>query len=568
MPVAKHRDGQGRKLFLLPVAVAAVLAVIASPAMAQTIVPTSISVGAASNVCSGGSENFPVSITLPPEGVADKVDVFLLFDDTGSFAGFVPTVADIFSGLVTDLESALPGVEFGFGVGRFEDFGGPGNNFSGDQTDARPFTLNQPIITATTAGGSSARDTLINDALARTAPGFGGDGPETDIEGLYQMATGAGFDGDGNGSTLDSGPAGDATTQTSPGDSGDVPAFSSNVASASGTLGGAGWRSGALHLTILATDVSSVSPFPAGSPIPATITGTGGSEPVEAFASNTTTPGDSRFGFVSDSKTASGNTVSGAVAPLGAAAVQNTVTALNSLGIRVLGMGPDAAPTTSTGPSFDESVLLSALARLTGALDATNTPLVFDTSVSSSDLAAAIADAIEASVTAPVDIGLTTTTLPSGLSFAYTPPVVTDVGPDETASFTVTLTGNGSAISGAFDINFVDVASGAVLGAIPVTVSCEDGGEDVTAPSCAKVAFNRRTGRTTLEMQDTESGLASITVLRSRNATVTIPPFTVGTTDPVRVIVQKINPGPASAKLEVLDVAGNTTVCNSKGTIL
>ena len=551
------------------VAVFAAVALIAPSAVAQTIVPTNIDVGAGSPVCDGGSEEFPVSITLPPGGVADKVDVFLLFDDTGSFAGFVPTVADIFSGLVTDLESTVPGVEFGFGVGRFEDYGGPGTDFSSEASQGRPFTLNQPIVTAATAGGSSARDTLINDALERTAPGFGGDSPETDIEGLYQVATGAGFDGDGNGSTLDSGPAGDATTQTSPGDSGDVPAFSSNVAPASGTLGGAGWRSGALHLTILATDVSSVSPFPAGSPIPATITGTGGSEPVEAFASSSTTAGDSRFGFVSDSKTFSGNTIAGAVAPSEAAAVQDTVSALNSLGIRVLGMGPDAAPTTSTGPSFDESVLLSALARLTGALDDTDTPLVFDTSVSSSDLATAIADAIETSVTEPVDIGLTTTALPAGLSFAYAPPVVTDVGPDETASFTVTLTGDGSAISGGFDINFVDVASGAVLGAIPVTVGCEGGEEDVTAPSCEKVAFDRRAGRTTLEMQDTESGLASINVLSSQNATVTVPPFAIGTTDPVQVTIQRINRRPrASAVLEVTDVAGNTTVCDIRGRTL
>ncbi len=93
--------------------------------------------------------------------------------------------------------------------------------------------------------------------------------------------------------------------------------------------------------------------------------------------------------------------------------------------------------------------------------------------------------------------------------------------------------------------------------------------DDVTPPSCVKVAFNRGTGRTTLEMQDTESGLASITLLSSRNATVTIPPFTVGTTDPVQVTVERIKARTQhSAVLEVRDVAGNTTVCNSRGRIL
>ena len=65
---------------------------------------------------------------------------------------------------------------------------------------------------------------------------------------------------------------------------------------------------------------------------------------------------------------------------LGSATVQATVTALNGLGIRVLGMGPGAGPTAAPGPSFGEDVLLSALARLTGAVDGGGVPLVFDTS--------------------------------------------------------------------------------------------------------------------------------------------------------------------------------------------
>ena len=226
-----------------------------------------------------------------------------------------------------------------------------------EDATGRPFTLlNQPIITATGAGGAAARDTLINDALARTAPGLGGDDPESAVEGLVQTATGIGFDGDGDGSTLDSGPAGLAATPLNPGTSGDVPAFSSNVAPTSGTLGAAGWRSDTLRLTILATDICPVAAFPAGASIPATITGAGAvSVPVSAFACSSTTPGDSRFGFVSNSKTTAGNTVSGAVVPSEAGTVQGTLDALNTLGIRVLGMGPDAGPTDSTGPATDAS---------------------------------------------------------------------------------------------------------------------------------------------------------------------------------------------------------------------
>ncbi len=444
-----------------------------SEVFASDVEPSSINVTGNSDVCLGNSQKFSVSITLPTTSINEKVDVFLLFDDTGSFADFIPTVRSIFSNLVSTLEATVPGIDFGFGVGRFEDYGGPGTGFSLDDATARPFILSQPIITATDAGGDLERDTLISAALLRTAPGFGGDKPEAAIaEGLYQIATGIGFDGDGNGNTSGSGPAGASSTQISPGTSGDVPAFSSNVAPTSGTLGGVGWRSDALHLVILATDVCTIAAFPTGTTFPTTITGVGGSEPHTTFTCSTDT-GTDRFGFVSNSKTSEDNTVIDAVVPTGAGTVQNTIDALNALGIRVIGMGPEAAPTNAAGPSFDESVVLSSLARLTGAIDDSGNPLVFSTSVSLSDLSTSIVDAISTIVTLPVDISLKTSTLPLGLSFDFTPPIVT-TALGETASFMVKLTGDGTSISGPFNINFLDINSFSVLGKIPSTISCDD----------------------------------------------------------------------------------------------
>ncbi|MFM8222852.1 MAG: hypothetical protein ACKOJF_28415, partial [Planctomycetaceae bacterium] len=143
------------------------------------------------------------------------------------------------------LQTSLPGVDLGFGVGRFEEYG----NFAWEYGTGRPFILNQPIVAASTSGYLGA----IQAALDRTTPGYGGDGPETDIEALYQVVTGLGFDGDNNGSVLDSGVAGPAATQLNPGTSGDVPSFASfqadtanNVLPAAGTVGGAGFRAGAL----------------------------------------------------------------------------------------------------------------------------------------------------------------------------------------------------------------------------------------------------------------------------------------------------------------------------------
>ena len=444
---------------------------------AQTVSPANITIGPSSAVFSGGSQTNPVQICLPFGSTSDKVDVFLLFDDTGSFQDKVPQVTNIFSQLVASLEQAMPGVEFGFGVGRLEDFGGPGVNFSTgspislDPPDGRPFILNQPIITAATAGSTNARDALIFAALSHVAPGGGADEPEASLDALFQVATGAGFDGNGNLSALDSGPAGGLATQTAPGASGDVPPFSSNVLPASGTMGGAGFRSGALHLVILATDVNPVAAFPAGQPWPSVITNQFGmSIPTTAFLGSTTPSSLSRDGFVSDAKTTAANTVPNAVSPAGAATVQGTVDALNALGVRVIGVGPDVAPTTSTDVATTPSTWLSAMARLTGAVDSSGTPLVFSTGVALSNLTAAIVNSISTTTTNAVDITLAAApSLPAGLSFSFTPPSVTNVAPGQCASFQAVFTG-ATVTNGGFNLNFVTVGSGSVLGTIPVQI--------------------------------------------------------------------------------------------------
>ena len=112
------------------------------------------------------------------------------------------------------------------------------------------------------------------------------------------------------------------------------------------------------------------------------------------------------------------------------------------------------------------------LGLLTGAVDGSGNPLVFSTSVSTTDLTNAIVNAITTTTTQPVDIGLTPTTLPAHLSFSAAPTVVSGVAPGGTATFDVTLTGDGSPVMGTLDINFVDVHSDATLGTIPVTITC------------------------------------------------------------------------------------------------
>jgi hypothetical protein len=332
-----------------------------------------------------------------------------------------------------------------------------------------------PTAPTDRAGGPGPRDMLISDALARTAPGLGRDTPESALERLYQVATGSGFDGDGDGATTGiSGaqPAGNLSTQTSPDTSGDVPAFSTLVPGVphSGGIGGVGFRPSSLRLVILATDTCPVAPF-APPAVPSTITGTGSSEPFSRFAC-ALSPGLSRFGFVSDAKSLAANTVPNAVVPSGAGPVPAVVAALNAAGIRVLGMAPGGAPTTNTGPSPDPSVFLSALGRLTGAVDGTGTPLVFDIGGGGGPLRGAIVNAIQTSATTPIDIALTTGgTVPAGLAVGITPGVRPNVPPGGQACFDVTFSGSGLPV-GAFDLRFTAVQSGALLGSIPVTVAC------------------------------------------------------------------------------------------------
>jgi len=448
-------------------AVCTALTLLASAGYAQTVTPPSIT-SDPSSTCDGNSEMHNVCITLPPDTTVDTVDVFLVFDDTGSFAGTAPELVSVFSQVVTDLQLALPGVDLAFGVGRFEDYGGPGTGFSGENETGRPFILNQAILATDEA--SFAAD--LAAALANTAPGFGGDGPESAIaEGLWQIATGVGFDGNGDGDTVDSGPAGALATQTAPGASGDVPAFSSYVGTGTGGLGGVGWRPGSLRLVLLATDICPVSTFTSPE-IPADIVGTGSTEPVSVFACTSTTPGTDRFGFVSDSKTSAGNTIAGAVAPSEAATVQETIDALNALGIRVIGLAPGGAPTSSTTPGFSPSIFLSGLARLTGAVDDFGDPLVLDIFGGAAAVGDAIVDAIESATTAPIDITITADPMLPGLTVSCAPLTHFDVEPGDMVCFDCTFDGDGSFEGGDFDLNFRDVASNSVIGTIPVSLVC------------------------------------------------------------------------------------------------
>ena len=438
-----------------------------------------INLPSSSPVCTGGDVTLPVSIEFPPISMLEKVDVFFLLDDTGSFSGFSSEVESIFNALLADLAVALPNISFGFGVGRFEDFGGPGNDFSqGELQSGRPFILNQPIIRTDVPGFANA----LSAGLMRLAPGFGKDLPEPALEALYQVGTGAGFDGDGNGSILDSGVAGSVNAQINPGNSGDVPSFNTNVAAASGTLGGVGFREDALHLVILATESCTVAAYDVTEGIPSNIQNASGLVVPASALHCGAQPGENRLGFIADSKSKSGGTIPNTIVPQGSSTVNQTIEALNALGISVIGLAPGGQsilnPVGAAGTS-SPSVFLSALALLTGATNADGAPLVFDISGGSEPLREALVQAIVSAATRPVDVGVRAIGLPGGVSVSFSPTVIPQVSLGQQATFDLTINGSISP-QGTFFVEFFDTASNVTLGTVSVNVGCR---EEIVAPS-------------------------------------------------------------------------------------
>jgi len=392
-----------------------------------------------------------VSLTLPLTGpLTRKIDVFMLFDDTGSFTDNSPIVRAAFPQIISTLLTSLPGIDLAFGVGRFEEYA----NFAEEYGTGRPFILNQPVISASTPGFSAA----IQSALDRTAPGYGGDTPETDIEALFQLVTGSGFDGNNNGTTTDSGAAGLVSTQLTPGISGDVPAFASfaldpsgNVLPATGVLGGAGFRAGALPIILTATDTGFAFQ-PKGE---SSITGVGGlTLPLSALTqtSRSTTPFNSGAG------------------------IQEAITALNALGALVVGLG------TNAQPNLDPRQQLEALAKLTGAINhstatipngtldpiAPGDPLYFEIATGfGNSVANGIVMAIQNAV-ANVNVNIELNASDPRVHIVSTPGVVNGVGAGQTATFDVQFTGDDRPHR--FDLQFVREGTDVVLGSIPVVI--------------------------------------------------------------------------------------------------
>jgi hypothetical protein len=92
---------------------------------------------------------------------------------------------------------------------------------------------------------------------------------------------------------------------------------------------------------------------------------------------------------------------------------------------------------------------------------------------------------------------------------------------------------------------------------------------DVAPARCPLKVVSGPPTQAIVTIQDTGSGLASIVVTKSNNADTPVPPFTVGTTDPVTVTATKIDQTKSSqVSITVTDQAGNQAVCDPIQTML
>jgi hypothetical protein len=86
---------------------------------------------------------------------------------------------------------------------------------------------------------------------------------------------------------------------------------------------------------------------------------------------------------------------------------------------------------------------------------------------------------------------------------------------------------------------------------------------DHTKPRCPITAIAGPPAQVQVAVQDTGSGLASVVVTKSENADTPVPPFTVGTTDPVNITATKIDQTrTARVELVATDLAGNSATCD------
>lgn len=312
-------------------------------------------------------------------------DIAFLIDSTGSMSGVISQVRAAFMQIAEDVAAVVP--DAAFGVVDFKDYAvspyGGGSDY--------PFFLRQQI---------STDHASVLEALSGLTASSGGDYPECQYEALFQLATGKGFDlnGDGSRQVTDSRPFITAPTDAF---QGHVTGAFDPDAPGSGRRGGVGYRDGVFPIVVLATDAKFRDPD----------TGCWND------ACTLTTLGNAGTSPAGKSK---------------------ALDALNAVGAHVIGVANGNGPVAA----------MTEVALATGAVADRNgdgvveEPLVYSVDDDGTGLPAAVTDGIVKMLTASeFDVTIRPKNDKWGFLTSTDPAGIDAVHPGETVSFFVTLTG-------------------------------------------------------------------------------------------------------------------------------
>jgi hypothetical protein len=153
-----------RSVFVALTAVGALLA----PAAVAAAAPPGVDPATVDLTLAAG-QSTTVTKHVTTSAVPPNPELVLLADTTGSMGGPIGNVRTNASAITGDVLAAQPTARFG--VAEYKDF-----------SDSVPFKVNQAITADTGA---------VQAGINQWAAGGGGDGPEADLNALYELATGA-----------------------------------------------------------------------------------------------------------------------------------------------------------------------------------------------------------------------------------------------------------------------------------------------------------------------------------------------------------------------------------------
>ena len=304
-------------------------------------------------------------------------DIMFLIDTTGSMGEEIAVIRERFIQIAETVGLVVP--DAGFGVAEFKDYAMSPYGGSNDV----PFLLRQQVTT------DRAR---VLDALSGLGASGGGDFPECQYEGLFQLATGFGFDLNGDGARQNSDVRPFVTSPSDAFDGHVTGAFDPD-APGSGNRGGVGYRHGAFPLVVMTSDAKFRDPDDGWE------LGNAGTRP---------------------------------------AGKSDAIAALNAIGTHVIGIGSGSPPIAQ----------MTEVAHATGAVADLNgdgiveEPLVYSVTGDGAGLPEAVTDGIVKMLTASeFDVALEVVGDKWGFFVGSSPAGVDSVHPGENVDFTVDLRG-------------------------------------------------------------------------------------------------------------------------------